>query len=446
MLTDRDLREMLRTIEPGDEPSPEFFSSLYAAAAAARPTSSRRRPRWFSGGLLGSGRPPALAWYVVALLLAAIVIGALVAGALRTEPFPRIRQAEASLPGAPETEQLRVGFRATLPGPPDSIAVDPAQGVWVATGGRLVRLNLINQSVSAPVQLGGAPNAMAFDTSWVYVISREAGRLMKVDYVSGDVISAVPVTDPVALALDTSVDISGAGGRVAGQSASPVRGPGLLIADGADRSLIELDSGTLAERWRVAVPATPIMLAEGGGHIWVAARPADDPTALVLIVYEAGTGHLQGTVRLHSNWGTPRSFAVSQTAGKVGFAWVPDPASGAVAVVDPERLSVTETVDIGPNVTDAFLRPGGSIVLAFAGDAASPLAVNALAVVDPRTDAVRRYIVRRDSPGSGRGVLSLTSDQFADGSCCNSVVWHVWFAMDWDGDPSVGRVDTAELP
>ena len=443
MLTDRELRDLLRSVEADAAPDPSFEAQLLGHLQLARSARGTvRRWAWLPDFRLGP--QPALVWAALLLLLASLVLAGL-AGVWRQQPIVDSTRPPTSSEPALAPAQLEVGYTEPAPGAPELIAVDPGSGLWVGTGGRVVRIDLVRHLASAPLEVSRAITAMKFQGSSLYVASHDDGTVSRVDYVSRVAVVTAALEAPVGLAVDTSLFFAGQQDKALGVSAPPARFAALVAISGTTDTVTELNGDTLAERWRQPVPGTPILLAEGGGRIWVAARPSDDPTALVLAAYEAGTGRVVGSFRLHGAWPTPRAIVAAQS-GLVGSVWVPNPADGTVTVIDPDATGIVRTIDVGSGVTEALPRPGGSLVFTYAANPAANAAPNAMAVVDPRTGSVARYVVRTDPSGSGRGLSGLVSDDFADGSCCNSAVWHIWFGMDWAGDPSVGRVDTLELP
>lgn len=443
MLTDREIRDLLRSVEADAVPDPAFDAALFASLQRARSARGTVRGRIWLPGLQSTPRP-LLVWAAILLLLASLVAAGL-AGVWRPKPIVDSTQPPSSNAPALAPVQLDVGYTEPAPGAPELIAVDPGSGLWVDTGGRVVRIDLVRHAVSAPLELSQPITAMKFQGSSLYVASHDDGTVSRIDYVSRAVVVTAPLEVPVGLAIDTSVYVAGQQDKALGESAPPARFAALVAISGTANTVTELNGDTLAERWQQPVPGTPILVAEGGGRIWVAARPSDDPTALVLAAYEAGTGRVIGSLRLHGGWPAPRSIVVAQS-GLVGSVWVPNPADGTVTVIGPDATAVARTVDVGTGVTEALPRPGGSLVFTYAASPAARTAPNAIAVVDPSSDVVHRYVVRNDPAGSGRGLSGLASDDFADGTCCNGAVWHIWFGMDWAGDPSVGRVDTLELP
>ncbi|HEX8026273.1 MAG TPA: hypothetical protein VF484_08710, partial [Candidatus Limnocylindrales bacterium] len=374
-------------------------------------------------------------------------------GAWRSKPLFDSTKPEASASAQPSSElavaaPLQIELTANLPARPESIASDPAGGIWELSDGRVLRVVLATGNASPPLDLGGhRATAMVLRRNLLWIASRDGNSVFEVDSLTGDVVATSHVDAPTALAVDTSTVIEGPGQRVAGQTPAPIRGPSIVVASSATNSIIEYSADTMTERWHQAVPGTPILAAEGGGRIWVAARPAGDPTAVVLAAYEAGTGRPVGMVRFPVGARIPRSIAVQQVGADVGSAWIPDPTTGLVSVIDARATGVVRTIEVGAGVAEIAVRPGGDFVVTYADGSAKPGTANALAVIHVSDGSVVRYVVRQDTPGSGQGVVGLSFEDETDESNARvGTFWKVWFGMDWDGGASVGRVNEYQLP
>jgi len=425
MLTDGQLRELLADFAADTDslqPDPSFRAALLTKLEAARRPSGSKAllHRWLGGiGAIGQWHPVAWVWLVAVVL--AFLLGAIVAGGWRPAPVERLAVVvdQSARPSLLPPRTIGLASTVTLPGAPRSIALDAAGDPWVIAGNRVVQVNRADGQIGhAFDQANGAPTSVASSDGFLWVASQAAGTVAKLDPATGTAILTLQIDSPTGLATDASVTSS----------------PGLVVLSRERSMLSEIDSTSLALRWHATVPADPLLVAAGGGRVWVIGIPSNDRAGWVLLEYAGTDGALVGSLRFHSEWAPPRSLLVSVREPNPAMVWIPDLANGRLLEVDPGTLGVVATIDVGALPTAIAEGADGRIVVTFATGPGTPQDVNGVALVGPVDHAVARYVFRTDPAGAGQGAVGI-----AVGSS-------VWISMDWAGAPSLGRIDQAELP
>lgn len=270
---------------------PDYLSEVLAVVEH---TPQRRWAKWFPGSwTVAPAKAPAVRSRMLlaagALLLVALVAGALAVGGFRRPAF--VLQGIVALPGSTDVIFVSTSDDAVWATAADGVlAIDP-------TTGNTDRY----QVPGGVVQLTGVlarPDA-------IWVADYYGNRVVRVDRSTRQVTGVVPVTHPSGLSWQNGVWAQGGAGSVVRISPATaeidLRLPDAIayaVAPGAvwyltvsdpEAAAVELDPTTGAERRRVAVPAAAAggISIDAAGNPWIYARERDRTN---VVKVEAATG------------------------------------------------------------------------------------------------------------------------------------------------------------
>jgi hypothetical protein len=254
------------------------------------------------------------------------------AAAIATTPPPPTTSPPTSLPTAVSTstsqrQRSAVVGTVRLNGFAQGLAFG-AGSLWVASGGRLARIDPSNDRVQAtlPIAPGDSgPAGVAFGAGAVWVPVAVPGMVWRVDPASNKVVAKVPLGESLAGFIGVSAT-DGAIWITSGEQQDGQRG-GVLMRIDPHRNRVTL---------RVPLPTVPSDVAATRDSVWVAMTNGQ------VLEIEAGRGHVIGAV----DTGGPLGFTQTIALG-VGAVWLADPLSGVVLQVDPKHLRVVARISTG---------------------------------------------------------------------------------------------------